>query len=71
MKEGEKDMYLIARQRHAAEKDMLGVRMIKAAEGNVITNRDCVLRMWKEYFEELMNVENEREKRVKQVASVT
>ena len=44
-KEGEKDLYRLARQRDRAGKDV-----------------QRVLRQWKEYFEELMNGENEREK---------
>ncbi|KAK3529803.1 hypothetical protein QTP86_004629 [Hemibagrus guttatus] len=36
----------------------------------VLTSEESVQRRWKEYFEELMNEENEREKRVEEVNSV-
>ncbi|KAK3539566.1 hypothetical protein QTP70_010279 [Hemibagrus guttatus] len=36
----------------------------------VLTSEESVQRRWKEYFEELMNAENEREKRVEEVNSV-
>ncbi|KAK3546639.1 hypothetical protein QTP70_031433, partial [Hemibagrus guttatus] len=36
----------------------------------VLTSEESVQRIWKEYFEELMNEENEREKRVEGVNSV-
>jgi len=58
-KEGEKDMYHLARQRDRAGK----VRVIKDRNGNVQTSEESVLRRWKEYFEELINVENETESR--------
>lgn len=31
-------------------------------DGNVLTSKESMLRRWKEYFEELVNVENERER---------
>ncbi|KAK3569844.1 hypothetical protein QTP86_006055 [Hemibagrus guttatus] len=39
-------------------------------DGRVLTSEESVQRRWKEYFEELMNEENEREKRVEGVNSV-
>ena len=36
--------------------------MIKDREGNVLTSEESGLRRWKEYFEELMNGGNERER---------
>ena len=38
------------------------VRVLKNSHGNVLTSVKRVLRQWKEYFEELMNGENERER---------
>ena len=61
-KEGEKDLYRLARQRDRAGKDVQQVRVLKDSHGNVLTSVERVLRQWKEYFEELMNGENEREK---------
>ncbi|KAK3548497.1 hypothetical protein QTP70_013330 [Hemibagrus guttatus] len=69
-REGEKDLYRLARQRDQDGKDVQQVRVIKDRDGRVITSEESVQRRWKEYFEELMNEENEREKRVEGVNSV-
>ncbi|KAK3538737.1 hypothetical protein QTP86_014334 [Hemibagrus guttatus] len=63
-REGEKDLYRLARQRDRDGKDVQQVRVIKDRDGRVLTSEESVQRRWKEYFEELMNEENEREKRV-------
>ena len=62
-KEGEKILYRLARQRHQAGKDVQQVRMMKDKDGNVMTDEESVLRIWKEYYMGLMNEENERERR--------
>ena len=62
-KEGEKTLYRLARQRHQAGKDVQQVRMMKDKDGNVMTDEESVLRMWKEYYMGLMNEDNERERR--------
>ncbi|KAK3552669.1 hypothetical protein QTP86_019443, partial [Hemibagrus guttatus] len=67
-REGEKDLYRLARQRDRDGKDVQQV--IKDRDGRVLTSEESVQRRWKEYFEELMNEENEREKRVEGVNSV-
>ncbi|KAK3508727.1 hypothetical protein QTP70_004272 [Hemibagrus guttatus] len=69
-REGEKDLYRLARQRDRDGKDVQQVRVIKHRDGRVLTSEESVQRRWKEYFEELMNEENEREKRVEGVNSV-
>ncbi|KAK3515639.1 hypothetical protein QTP70_025326 [Hemibagrus guttatus] len=69
-REGEKDLYRLARQRDRDGKDVQQVRVIKERDGRVLTSEESVQRRWKEYFEELMNEENEREKRVEEVNSV-
>ncbi|KAK3506799.1 hypothetical protein QTP70_028368, partial [Hemibagrus guttatus] len=69
-REEEKDLYRLARQRDRDGKDVQQVRVIKDRNGRVLTSEECVQRRWKEYFEELMNEENEREKRVEGVNSV-
>ncbi|KAK3568967.1 hypothetical protein QTP86_021378, partial [Hemibagrus guttatus] len=68
-REGEKDLYRIARQRDRDGKDVQQVR-VKDRDGRVLTSEESVQRRWKEYFEELMNEENDREKRVEGVNSV-
>ncbi|KAK3522749.1 hypothetical protein QTP86_032027, partial [Hemibagrus guttatus] len=69
-REGQKDLYRLARQRDRDWKDAQQVRVIKDRDGRVLTSEENVQRRWKEYFEELMNEENEREKRVEGVNSV-
>ncbi|KAK3514992.1 hypothetical protein QTP70_003265 [Hemibagrus guttatus] len=69
-REGEKDLYRLARQRDRDGKDVQQVRVIKDRDGRVLTSEESVQRRWKKYFEELMNEENEREKRVEGVNSV-
>ncbi|KAK3510979.1 hypothetical protein QTP70_027789 [Hemibagrus guttatus] len=69
-REGEKDLYRLARQRDRDGKDVQQVRVIKDRDGSVLTSEESVQRRWKEYFEELMNEENEMEKRVEGVNSV-
>ncbi|KAK3572993.1 hypothetical protein QTP86_012029 [Hemibagrus guttatus] len=69
-REGEKDLYRLARQRDRDGKEVQQVRVIKDRDGRVLTSEESVQRRWKEYFEELMNEENEREKRVEGVNSV-
>ena len=59
-KEGEKELYRLARQRDRAGKDVQYVRVIKDENGNVMVNSEAVLKRWKEYFEKLMNEENNR-----------
>ncbi|KAK3540327.1 hypothetical protein QTP70_029586 [Hemibagrus guttatus] len=68
-REGEKDLYR-TRQRDRDGKDVQQVRVIKDRDGRVLTSEESVQRRWKEYFEELMNEENKREKRVEGVNSV-
>ncbi|KAK3548847.1 hypothetical protein QTP70_021038, partial [Hemibagrus guttatus] len=64
-REGEKDLYRLARQRDRDRNDVQQVRVIKDRDGMVLTSVESVQRRWKEYFEELMNEENESEKRVR------
>ena len=62
-KEGEKELYRLARKRDRAGKDVQHVRVIKDKNGNMMVNSEAVLKRWKEYFEKLMNEENNREPR--------
>ena len=63
-------MYRLARQRNTAGKDVQHVRVIKDENGNVMVNSEAVLKRWKEYFEKLMNEENNREPRIEEVEVV-
>ena len=69
-KEGEKELYQLARQRDRAGKDVQHVRVIKDENGNVMVNSEAVLKRWKEYFEKLMNKENNRDHWVTEEAEV-
>ncbi|KAK3541945.1 hypothetical protein QTP86_008164 [Hemibagrus guttatus] len=69
-RKGQKDFYRLARQRDRDGKDVQQVRVIKDRDGRVLTSEESVQRRWKEYFEQLMNEENEREKRGEGVNSV-
>ena len=65
-KEGEKELYRLARQRDTAGKNVQHVRVIKDENGNVMVNPEAVLKRWKEYFEKLMNEENNRDPRIEE-----
>ena len=69
-KEGEKELYRLARQRDIAGKDVQHVRLIKDENGNVMVNSEVVLKRWKEYFEKLMNEENNRDPRAEEAEVV-
>ncbi|RJG15641.1 hypothetical protein D4A39_16580, partial [Alcanivorax profundi] len=62
--EGERDVYRLARQRDRDGKDVQQVRVIKDREGNVLTGDKRVMERWKEYYDEEVNKENDRESRV-------
>ena len=65
-KEGKKELYRLARKRNRAGIDVQHVRIIKDENGNVMANSELVLKRWKEYFEKLMNEENNREPRTEE-----
>ena len=69
-KEGEKELYRLAKQRDRAGKDVQHVRVIKDENGNVMVDSEAVLKRWKEYFEKLMNEENNRELRTEETEVV-
>ena len=60
----------MARQRDRAGKDVQHVRVIKDENGNVMVNSELVLKSWKEYFEKLMNKENNRDPRTEEAEVV-
>ena len=62
-KEGEKDLYLLARQRDWVGKYLQQVSVIKDRDGNVLISQESVLTFWKEYSEELMYGGKLRERR--------
>ena len=60
-KEDKKELYKLARHRDREGKDVQHMRVIKDENGNIMVNSEAVLKRWKEYFEKLMNEENNRE----------
>ena len=69
-KESEKELYRLAGQRHRARKDVQHVRVIKDENDSVMVNSEAVLKRWKEYFEKLMNKENNRDPRTEEAEVV-
>ena len=69
-KEGEKELYRLARQRDRAGKDVQHVRLVKDENSNVMVNSEAVLKRWKEYFEKLMKEENNRDHRTEEAEVV-
>ena len=69
-KEGEKKLYRLARQRDRAEKDIQHVKVTKDKNSNMMVNSEAVLKRWKEYFEKLMNEENNRDPRTEKAELV-
>ncbi|KAK3525881.1 hypothetical protein QTP70_010990 [Hemibagrus guttatus] len=49
-REGQKDLYRLARQRDRDGKDVQQVRVIKGRDGRVLTSEESVQRRWKEYL---------------------
>ena len=60
-REGQDKVYSLARSRNKATKDINKVKQIKGEDGRVIRKHEDIQRRWKEYFEKLLNEENERQ----------
>ena len=60
----------MAKRRDRAGKDFQHVRVIKDENGNVVVNSEALLTRWKEYFEKLMNEENNRDPRTEEAEVV-
>ena len=65
-KEGEKELYRLVCHRYRAGKDVQHVRVIKDKNSNVMISSETVLKRWKDYFEKLINEENERDPRTEE-----
>ena len=59
-KEGEEIIYKIVKARARKKKDITQKAAIKDKNGRVLIGEDETKERWKEYFEELLNVKNER-----------
>ena len=62
-KEGENEVFKIAKQRNRQSKDVQQVRVIKSKTGEILMVEEKVKQRWKEYFDDLLNQENPRERR--------
>ena len=60
-KEGEKILYKIAENRARDKKDVQGAAYVKDENGNVLTANNEIKQRWKDYFDNLLNVENDRD----------
>ncbi|MBN3324175.1 CFDP2 protein, partial [Atractosteus spatula] len=60
-KEGEDQIYKIAKHRAKQKKDIIRVAVLKDGEGRVLIKEEQIKQRWLEYFKNLLNVENERE----------
>ena len=69
-KEGKKELYRLLRKRDRAGNDVQHVRVIKDENSNVMVNSEAVLNRWKEYFEKLINEENNRDPRIEEAEVV-
>ena len=62
-KEGKNELFKIAKQRNTQSKDVQQVRLIKSKTGEILMEEEKVKQRWKEYFDNLLNQENPRERR--------
>ena len=69
-KEGDKELYRLARQRDGAGKDVEHMRVLKNENANVMRSSEEVLKRWKECFEKLMKEKNEKEPRTEEAEVV-
>ena len=65
-KDGEQELYRLARQRNKAGKDVQHVRVMKDKYGNLMVNSEAASKRWNEYFEKLINKETDKEPRTEE-----
>jgi Fe-S cluster assembly scaffold protein SufB len=56
-KEGEKDIYRLAKARHEKTKDISSVRIVRANDGRILYNDKDILARWKEHYETISTIE--------------
>lgn len=59
-KEGLKKMIKLSKARNKSTKDITHIKQIKDQEGVVLRKEEDIVKRWKEYFEQLLNEENNR-----------
>ena len=62
-KEGENELFKIAKQRNRQSKDVQQIRVNKSKTGEILMEEEKVKQRWKEYFDNLLKQENSRERR--------
>ena len=60
-KEGEKAIYKIAKRKIKSTKDIGQLKVIRDHEGNLVTRENKIKERWREYFDTLLNIENDRD----------
>ncbi len=60
-KEGENKIYKIAKARQRSRQDKQSVNIIKDEHGIILVDEEAIKTRWKTYFEELLNVENDKD----------
>jgi len=63
-KEGVNEVFRIAKQKNKNGQDVQQVKLVKSKCGEVLVEERRVQQRWREYFEDLLNQENPRERRV-------
>ena len=58
--EGQRKIFRIAKARERARKDLGGVAMVRDREENIVTEDEQIKKRWREYFDQLLNTENQR-----------
>ena len=69
-KEGQKDVYRIAKQRKKESEDIQHIKMIKDENGKILAKENEIKERWKNYYVKLMNEENPRERRETELQTV-
>ena len=59
--DGQKMIYKLSKTRERRTRDLTDIAYIKDSNGTILTDEDEIKARWKESFETLLNVENERE----------
>ena len=57
--EGQRPVFKIAKQMAKERQDVVGVNCMKDESGNIVVQPEMMKKRWREYMEQLLNVENE------------
>ncbi|XP_068213383.1 trichohyalin-like [Palaemon carinicauda] len=59
-KEGEKDIYKISKLKKKQKQDLSQLVVIRDRDGNILHRDDDIKRIWRKYYDQLLNTENEK-----------